>query len=251
MKIGHILFAFSLAFLQQDRGCRGGAVIIPPHPTPPSAYTPGPTPQVNTPTPRPTQPPPKLEVRQLTSGRAIVHIDLRQFAVNDTLEYYPLFTMLWAEGDRHSPWAEVSVIGAGPGFCDAAPCWKKDIFSRFAIRLRFSGDPGKDGTIHNEKLHCGEGTNGTKGIPIGKNLEFDLITTWGDWGIEVSTPAGAWRATRGAPRVGFGFWMEGVPDDRPYPWGSPLWEARHRRGRAYLTEWAAVGFQAPLRACPE
>jgi len=184
-------------------------------------------------------------VRQLTSGRAVVRLDLRGFAPPAGQDYFALATLMWDPADKHAPALELSVRGTEGAPCLALPCGA----SRLGLVARFSGDIAADHLQADERLMCGEGIKYSARLPIGSNPLVDVAVEWDASGVLVTTPTGAFRRLKqGTLRVGFGaFFVPAPAPPRGIGWayGPALVSAR-----AALLIWEAVGEQPELGACP-
>lgn len=184
---------------------------------PPGSVTPVPV-ETATPVPKP-EPTPNFTIRKLTNGYAEIAVDLTKFHVKQGQDYYALGTFMWEQGDLHSPALELSVRGNSDSICSVGPCNSKAGKDQpLGLVVRFSGDIGADAKQPNEKLHCGEGTNYSKRLPIGLTRVFVVRVRWAPGGVTVSTPAGSVTLRRGAARMGFGWFTPDVPGQLGIGW---------------------------------
>jgi len=244
----YLTFALLLAACTHPIPCPPFCAPPPTTPTPASATptaTPAPTAPSSTPTPRAEPSPPPVEVRQLTSGRAVVQLDLRGFVPPAGQDYFALATLLWRAEDKHAPALELSVRGTEAAPCLALPCGP----SRLGLVARFSGDIASDHAQPDERLMCGEGIKYSARLPIGSNPLVDVALEWSPSGVLVTTPTGASRLLKqGSPRVGFGAFFAPVPSPPKgigWAYGPALVS-----GRASLLSWEAVGEQGAIQNCP-
>ena len=239
------IFAIALFLAATGQPC---GHIPAPRPTPvPTQPAPQETPTASIPTPIP----PPVEVRQLTSGKAVFHVDLSGFTIPapgplGQLDYFAFSTLLWDANDLHAPALELSIRGTENKLCERMPCG----VSALGLVVRFSGDIKHDGKEPDEKKHCGSGLNYSKRLAIGTDRAFDVSVSWSPEGIEVETPESRAWLSKGAPRVGFGKVYFPLPSDRGIGWSRSPWLLQLNGGSATLLSWAAVGEQLALAECP-
>jgi len=149
-------------------------------PTPASTELPAPT---ERPTQKPTPEPPPVELQQLTSGKAVVQIDLTNFELpppgpNGQLDYFAASTFMWDENDRTAPALELSVRGTVNVLCLRMPCESaKNKPQPLGIVARFSGDIKHDGQEPDEHRHCGSGIAYSRRLAIGPDRLFSVLVS--------------------------------------------------------------------------
>lgn len=243
-----------------------------PQPTPtPATATPTATPTATTPgatpTPRPEPSPPPVEVRQLTSGRAVFEVDLAGFAVPSPvpnpkagqpnepnelqLDSFAFATLAWLPpGSGSDRYPTTPALQLGLRGVEASPCLVKPCAGKVALEVRYSANVRYDRTLTDEKAMCGAGTRPPQWIPLGPGPKVRVVLEWEPGFVRASTPAGSWTATQGAAGPGFGWWVPGIPP-KGLGWAyKDDWTLQAHGGSAQLLGWEAVGEQPPLGACP-
>lgn len=246
-------------------------------PCPESSPTPRPSPSTPIPTASPTAQPtavPPLQVQQLTRGRAGWRFDLSGFTPRPRtgpageplppaklLDYYAGVTACWDPSDLHAPCIELSIRGYDPEPCLAQPCASRTEGADrrpigphpLGLVLRESGDVLHDGTGIPEHDMCGEGILYPYRLPLGKGPLVDVELAWTPDGWRVSTPVASRTLSKGAPRVGLGWWAPGVGlSPKGVGWAREPWTFQSGGGIVQLLSWAPTGSdpQPPLGSCP-
>jgi len=219
-----------------------------PYPTPRPTLPPRTTPTVIPTHGIPTPIPPPVEVTQATEGKAVFTVDITSLTLpapgaTGQLDYFAFATLMWDKDDKTTPALELSVRGTKNELCSAKPCVDK-----LGIVARFSGDIKADGKQPDEHLHCGEGVNYSRRLPIPSRL-FDVAVSWGPWGVSVESGGQSYLLKKGAPRVGFGEVFFALPEPRGIGWARSPWLLQLNGGSAALKSWQTLE-RGALAGCP-
>jgi hypothetical protein len=236
-------------------GCDTIHIVLPGVPTPVPSTTPTPAPSAPTPVPTP-------EIRQLTSGRAVLEISgLDSLPLSPTRDNLILSTLTWeTEGnDRSVPVLELAIRGTSPEPClsrtpargcrDAA-----GLVARYSSNLAFDSTLPWDAEHEKQSAEqaCGAGVNYHQRLALGAYGSGGALRVTVEWtpdSITVRTPADAWTlAPRVAGSVGLGRVVAGAPWPRNEARGW-LWNGFSAGRPVRVVQWSGAG-SGPLGACP-
>lgn len=240
---------------------------VPPCPgcLPTSTPTPVSTPDVK-PTPQPTVTPtpgsiPAGALAPLTSGRAVLEVDLSGFTGAKGIDTFALATFCFQDPHAPVPKAkrpQTPCIQVGLRGTDPSPCLLKPCQGKVALELRYSANIRFDGTITDESKMCGSGTRPGQWVPLGPGPVVTITLEWAPGFVRGTTPAGSAELHQGAavgspPRSSalpaFGWWCEGIPKGGIGYAYLEIWTGQHWGASVKLRSWTGTTGGA-LGVCP-